>query len=295
MENNTYGKQTNYYLLLQKQLKKQYGYLKKNEILSLSREIIFAPDKYIVRIKKQNIPVTTLRENIANFIERESSNKVSIPYSLNTEIADMIEQNNCETSSINEYYRWISTTAEIVRNSGDGDVTEQDVRDRNSFITHSFDREAEILLCLSLYESSANPQNRTKINLLRFKLARLREMRNIVRNTPTLVNSNDLKKKKKEEKHRQYYHYCQQLLAQKINSVDFNSKLKLDINNTDEDLEEDFSYIDNIRITILEMMRDAEENSTENYRAQNAEKYEQTPANKQNLSFLSTVRQNERK
>lgn len=293
MINSKSGKPANYYLLLQKQLKQQYGNLEKSEINTLSREIIFAPDKYTVRLKEKDIPVTALRESTADFIERNSSEKASVPYSLDAEIADLIELNNCETSSMNEYYRWISTTAEIIRNSGDGEITEQDVSDRNSFITHSFDREAEILLCLSLYEGSGNPKNRAKMDLLRFKLARLREMRSIVRNTPALSNTNDLKEKEREEKRRRCYHYCKQLLAQKINSADFNSKLKLDINNIDEDLEEDFSYMDNIRIMILEMMRDAEENSAENYRAQNAETYEQTPADMQNLNFLSSARQNE--
>ena len=40
-----------------------------------------------------------------------------------------------------------------------------------------YDREAEILLCLSLYEGAGAEINREKINMLRFKLARLREMR----------------------------------------------------------------------------------------------------------------------
>lgn len=72
---------------------------------------------------------------------------------------------------MNEYYRWISATADIVRHTGDGEVTESDASERSEFITMSYDRESEILLCLALYESAGREKNRGKIDMLRFKLA----------------------------------------------------------------------------------------------------------------------------
>ena len=82
-----------------------------------------------------------------------------------------------------------SQTLDIDYVGGDGEVTESDASERSEFITMSYDRESEILLCLALYESAGREKNRGKIDMLRFKLARLREMRSIVRNTSGMVNA----------------------------------------------------------------------------------------------------------
>ena len=293
-------KTPNYYLLIQKQLKKQYAEMEKSELNALTREIVFAPDNYAAEIDGRAVPIAAVRESLANSIERSAEGEIAIPYSLDAEIADMIEKNNCETSSMNEYYRWITATAEIIRNMGDGEITEQDVEERNSFIAHSFDREAEILLCLSLYGNAPTPKNREKINMLQFKLARLREMRSIVRNTSTLVNTREITEEKRD-KIRAYYHYCRDLLAQKANSSpNFNQKLKLYINDySDEDFDEDLPFMDmdDLRTAVLEMMREAEGAAAGNYRTQNADEYgkgQPDKAEELNINgILSSVRQNE--
>ena len=293
-------KTPNYYLLIQKQLKKQYAEMEKSELNALTREIVFAPDNYAAEIDGRTVPIAAVRESLADSIERGAEGEIAIPYSLDAEIADMIEKNNCETSSMNEYYRWITATAEIIRNIGDGEITEQDVEERNSFIAHSFDREAEILLCLSLYGNAPTPKNREKINMLQFKLARLREMRSIVRNTSTLVNTREITKEKRD-KIRAYYHYCRDLLAQKTNSSpNFNQKLKLYINDySDEDFDEDLPFMDmdDLRTAVLEMMREAEGAAAGNYRTQNADEYgKEQPDKAEELNIngiLSSVRQNE--
>ena len=274
--------------------------MEKSKLNALTREIVFAPDNYAAEIDGRAVPIAAVRESLANSIERSAEGEIAIPYSLDAEIADMIEKNNCETSSMNEYYRWITATAEIIRNMGDGEITEQDVEERNGFIAHSFDREAEILLCLSLYGNAPTPKNREKINMLQFKLARLREMRSIVRNTSTLVNTREITKEKRD-KIRAYYHYCRDLLAQKANSSpNFNQKLKLYINDySDEDFDEDLPFMDmdDLRTAVLEMMREAEGAAAGNYRTQNADEYGKgQPAKAEELNIngiLSSVRQNE--
>ena len=240
--------------------------------------------------------LSAVRENLADFIERDNANKNFIPYSLDAEIADLIEKNNCETSSMNEYYRWISATADIVRHTGDGEVTESDASERSEFITMSYDRESEILLCLALYESAGREKNRGKIDMLRFKLARLREMRSIVRNTSGMVNAKSYEEK---EKLRLYYDYCANLLSQKADyEPNLNLKLKLNINHSnDEDLEEDFSYLNYLRQIVLYMMRKLEKSSAENQRADNVSEIADTRENdtrEQELGYmLSAVRENE--
>ena len=139
-------KDINYYAAIRKYLQKQYPKMDKTGVSALCREAVFAPGGYAVEIDGTNAPITAVRENLADFIERDNANKNFIPYSLDAEIADLIEKNNCETSSMNEYYRWISATADIVRHTGDGEVTESDASERSEFITMSYDRESEILL-----------------------------------------------------------------------------------------------------------------------------------------------------
>lgn len=255
----------NYYTLIRDNLRRQDETLNEAETTALCREIVFAPESYTVETNDKEKNIGRVREDLADFIERDSANKNFIPYSLDAEIADLIERSNCETSSINEYYRWISVTADIIRNTEDGKITREDVSERNGFITMSYEREAEILLCLALYESADSAKNRSKIDMLRFKLARLREMRSIVRNTPEAVNVRSAVSK---EEFRRYEEYCRRLMEEKtIYTSNFNLKLKLNINHiTEEDLEDDFSYMDYLRRVVLHMMRKLEKDSFENRR-----------------------------
>lgn len=287
---------TNYYLIIQKYLKKQYPSIEKQEANALCREIVFAPEDYTTKVNTTAKPIKALRENLADFIERDKSNNEFIPYSLDAEIADLIEKNNCETSSMNEYYRWISATADILRHMNDGQITHEDVGERNEFINMSYDREAEILLCLSLYEGAGKAANKAKMDILKFKLARLREMRSIVKNTSKMVNSKSFEDRNKIQ---EYYDYCANLLSQKENYIsDFNLILNLNINhNSDEDLEEDYSYINYLRQVVLEMMRRLEEASEENQRPLQQENImNQTEATERNIEieqFLSNVQEQE--
>lgn len=82
-------------------------------------------------------------------------------------------------------------------------------------------------------------------------------MRSIVRNTSGMVNAKSYEEK---EKLRLYYDYCANLLSQKADyEPNLNLKLKLNINHSnDEDLEEDFSYLNYLRQVVLYMMRKLE-------------------------------------
>lgn len=261
MTQETAKKNTNYYNIIKKHLKKQYPSAPKEEKDALCREVIFAPKTYPVTISGKETQISAVRENLADFIERDRAEKSFIPYSLDAEIADLIESTNCETSSMNEYYRWISATAEIVRNTSDGDVTEQDIAERRDFISMAYDREAEILLCLALYEAAGSERNKEKIDMLKFKLARLREMRSIVSNTTDRVSIN-------KDKLHQYCKYCNELLGITANNfTDFNLKLSVNINhNTQEDMDDDFSYLDYLKGLILNLMRKFEISSDQNQR-----------------------------
>lgn len=275
-------KTKNYYNIIKKHLKKQYPSITDSENQALCREVIFAPQEYQIELNNNTSDISGLRKNLADYIEKDSSEKNFIPYSLDAEIADLIETTNCETSSMNEYYRWISVTNEIVRNTSDGDITEQDIGARKEFLNMSNDRESEILLCLALYEAAGVEQNKEKIDMLRFKLARLREMRSIVRNTSDQVKINS-------DKLHLYCKYCRKLLELNYNNPEnFNLKLNLNINdNKDEDLADDFSYLDHLKRIILYMMRKLEKSTIQKERGDETQELEWTDKTKSSANNRS--------
>jgi len=254
----------NYYTIIHNHLKKQYPTASDKELNILTREVVFAPKDYTVEINQKDLSIGAVRKNLADFIERDAAAKNFIPYSLSAELANLIEQSSCETSSMNEYYRWVSATQDILSHTSDGDITHEDLSERNNFVAMSYDREAEILLCLSLYEGTNAEINRERINMLRFKLARLREMRIMISNTTTMIQH------KHKEIHNEvstYCQYCQKLLKELPTFTEFNLNLTLNsVHNDDEDLEDSYSHLENLRGVILYMMRLRELPQTQNER-----------------------------
>jgi len=250
---NTVQHTANYYKLVRNHLQKQYAKLSEKEVGVLCRETVFAPENYQVEINQKPVSIKSVRQNLADFIERDASAKNFIPYSLDASIADLIEQSSCETSSMNEYYRWISATSEIIRNTSDSNVTHKDLDERNGFLKMSYDREAEILLCLALYQGANAEQNKEKIDMLRFKLARLREMRSIVSNT---TNHTKRKFKLTKEMIEKYKAYIKKISNELYISFDINLNLKLNDNQSDyEDLDEKYSHLSSVQAYILYVMR----------------------------------------
>lgn len=254
----------NYYKAIKVHLQKQYRNISEQENATLCREIVFAPQKYDTEINQKTVSIASVRANLADFIERDAAAKDFIPYSLDAQLADLIEQSSCETSSMNEYYRWVSATAEIISHTSDGEVTDQDISERKNFINMSFDREAEILLCLALYQASGREHNKDKIEILRFKLARLREMRSMVSNTTNYVQkkSNDLQKLV-----RTYEEYCQKISQEVYTSFAVN--LTMHILPLSEDLDENYSHLDYLQSNVLYMMRILEKPKTQNEHTEN--------------------------
>lgn len=246
---------TKSYSLIKRCLKKQYPRLGERELRNLCRMVIFSSETEGVDIPNVPNTITEIRKNLANYIEREASIKSFIPYSLNAEIADLIEQSSNETTSMNEYYRWVHVVSDIVNHTGDGVVTHDDAAERRAFISMSYDREVELLLCLALYQGAGAQTQEEKINLLLFKLERLRELRNIVFNTSRTITS---QKRGGKDQLRQYYDYCQQLLKQNLRDISkFRLKLRLNRsdNSDDDDYEDDIFFLEHLRKVVLRMLR----------------------------------------
>ncbi|MBQ8465383.1 MAG: hypothetical protein IJ545_05180 [Alphaproteobacteria bacterium] len=99
-------------------------------------------------------------------------------------IAESLEKIKCETSSINEYFGWIDETQQIMDHMTDGCVTPEDLAEKKEFIANSWQREAEILICLGLYERSNNPMAAQRVSEMTMKLKRLRQLRSaLINNT----------------------------------------------------------------------------------------------------------------
>jgi len=244
----------NYYALIKRYLKKQYPHLGERDMRGVCRMVIFGSETDDIDMPDVPETVAEVRKSLANFIEREASVKSFIPYSIDAELADLIEDNTRENSSMDEYYRWVHVVMDILEHTSDGVVTRDDAAERRIFISMSYDREALLMLCLALYQGAKGEQLEDRLDLLMFKLERLRELRNIVFKASRVIAS---QKRGGKDQLRQYYEYCQMLLKQNMRDISkFRLKLKLKKydNTKDEDFEDDVFFLEHLRKVIGRML-----------------------------------------
>ena len=183
--------------IIKRALLATYNNLNERALRQATRETIFAPSNRPVKIGGRKVLASDLRYEVANTIENLSSGKsVEHAQDLQSMIAQSIENINSETSSSQEYFRWLDETTDILKNMNDGFVTDDDLAKRNEFLDFSHQREAELLVCLGLYQSSKNPEAQEKAKMIRYKLIKLREMRsagpNMKRQSHTINCTADL-------------------------------------------------------------------------------------------------------
>lgn len=154
-----------------------YKNLEESPLDNLSKEIIFAPCTRKIDIKGQKISASDLRYQVASRLENLKSAPAS---DFNLMLASSIETLSAETNSEQEYFRWLEDCSEIIKNMNDGYISEDDLKERNGFLEMSHQRESELMLCLGLYASSANPKAVERASGLRYKLQKLREMRSAI-------------------------------------------------------------------------------------------------------------------
>ena len=124
-------------------------------------------------------------------------------------IAESIDSIKNGTSSENEYFEWIERAQRIMLQMSDGTVTQEDIDVKKEFITQSYQRETELLVCLALYEKSNHPLAKERYAALKLKLQRLRQLRSLLKSS-TKARADD-KPLTPEEKVR---------IAQSIRSLD---------------------------------------------------------------------------
>ena len=152
--------------------------LNEQQLRQATRETIFAPSDR--KIKLGNTPQTAdeLRMQVVKNIENSgAAESAKFLDELGLKEAISIENINSETSSSQEYYRWLNETSDILKNMNDGFVSDKDLSERNSFLEITHQREAELMVCLGLLANCRNPQAQEEYKKLHYKLTRLREMR----------------------------------------------------------------------------------------------------------------------
>ncbi len=162
--------------ILNQAIQKQYPDLDKQNLNRIARETVFAPSRRMVEIDEQRrLSGSDLRFVVANSLEQAPIRDQVFAY------ANSIETLNCETSSVEEFFRWLSETTTILKHMNDGYVTEEDAAERQSFLNFTDQREAELMVCLGLYQSSKSPQAEERAKFIRYKLQKLREMRTSIK------------------------------------------------------------------------------------------------------------------
>ena len=251
--------------IIKRALLSTYKDLNEKALRRTTRETVFAPQDRQIKIGGRKISASDLRYEVADTIEKLGNSKnvseiqenVSHAEDLQSMLAQSMESINSETSSSQEYFRWLDETTDILKNMNDGFVTEEDLEKRNEFLDFSHQREAELLVCLGLYQSSKNPEAQEKAKQIRYKLTKLREMRSAIENRTR--NQADKEVSRAEYEAAIPYYKLYRGLAKLPFGYDiaYQKKIQLGINHDDDDdLDEDFNYYDNLLNVILDGMEE---------------------------------------
>ena len=174
--------------IIMRAVRQEYPDIDRQEAEKVTRELVLAPKKSSIKIGNREVPVADLQFQIALTIESLGS----------------------ETSSEQEYFSWFTESAEIMQHMNDGFVSHEDLNERNEFLEMSYQREAELMVCISLYQNSVFKGAKDKANELTYKLTKLRQMRSMIKQTTK--DQADRKVEKSEyEKALEYYRAVRQL------------------------------------------------------------------------------------
>jgi len=253
--------------IIQTALKKKFPSLNDKTSKVIAREAVLAPSTRMIQItpaqklSKEDLSLVLAQEIDMHHVE------------LNAMQAASIEHLNSGTDSTQEYFSWLEETTNILRHMTDGYVTYDDAIERQTFLKETDQREAELMVCLGLYESCKSSVAQEKVKFIRYKLQKLREMRTSIAS----LTSSDINVNTHESEcdgARPYYAYFKAL-----KNVPFGyeapaakkAELKL-THDLDEDLSPDFSYDVYLKNKMLdEMLLEDEKESLERLRFINEE------------------------
>ena len=119
-------------------------------------------------------------------------------FDLDYMIAESLQQIYSEQDPKAEYYDWVKQQHDIEVNINTGGTTEEEIVERNAFISFLDDRETEIKRIMTLYAGAAFNSNsrqqaaaQEKLKFLVFKLSELRRLRERTQNTKSQADSKE--------------------------------------------------------------------------------------------------------
>ena len=136
--------------VIKQNLRETYKELNEKQLRELAREVIFAPEDRNISVSGRSLTGSQLRYELADNIEEAASTRTieASENDMQVALADNIEHNNSETNSVEEYFRWLEDTTNILKNMNDGFVTQEDLDMREDFLENADQREAELMLLI---------------------------------------------------------------------------------------------------------------------------------------------------
>lgn len=234
-----------------KALQKQYPDIDEKIKKATVREMLFAPKNRMIEIDdKRKMGAEDLRFMTANVLETPIKNETNAQY------AKSIELINSEIDPVAEYFSWLNETTSILNHLNDGFITKEDAVERENFLEMTDQREADLMVCLGLYESCKTKEAEERIRFVRYKLQKLREMRTSIKFLTR--KGEDMQTTRSEyDAAIPYYKYFKNLQRLPFGyDMPYEQKVKLGISHEDdEDLKEDYDHFADILNEALDMMR----------------------------------------
>ena len=260
--------------IIGKALQTQYLGMSEQNKKIVTREMLFAPQNRMIEIdEERKMGAEDLRFMVANTLETPVKDDLNVRY------AQSIENINSGIDPVAEYFSWLNETTAIMHDLNDGFVSKEDALKRESFLELTDQREADLMVCLGLYESCKSKEAEERARFIRYKLQKLREMRSAIKSSTS--DKQDIVTTSSEYDYvKPYYQYFK-----KLNNLPFGydisdekkKSLKIRFTNCEE-VKEDYNHFadllnealdemkreDEARASFIEKGRNASENSEEN-------------------------------
>ena len=232
-------------------LEKQYPNISEANKKIATREMLFAPQNRMIEIdEKRKIGAEDLRFVTANALETPYEGNTNFKY------AQSIEDINSGIDPVAEYFSWLNETTSIMKHLNDGFITKEDAAERENFLELTDQREADLMVCLGLYESCKSKGAEERIKFIRYKLQKLREMRTSIKFLTR--TGQDVETTRSEyDAAIPYYKYFKNLQRLPYGyDMPYEQKVKLGISHeNDADLVEDYDHYADIVNEMLNQMR----------------------------------------
>lgn len=162
--------------IIDEALKKQYPNMSEQNKKIATREMLFAPENRMIEIDdRRKMSAKDLRFMTAKTLETPQGE------SLNVKQAQSVEAINSGIDPVAEYFSWLNETTSILNHLNDGFISREDAQERENFLELTDQREADLMVCLGLYESCKSKEAEERIRFIRYKLQKLREMRTSIK------------------------------------------------------------------------------------------------------------------